>query len=330
MAVYDDGAQPFSIRAGQFAHIAGAVASVALMAGISIWGYQLVMRDVSGIPVVRAMEGAMRVAPENPGGEVASHTGLTVNEVAAVGEAADPGDTLLLAPTSDDLVAEDLEVQPRAEAGEVLPANPAASEDQVQTALTDPEDISNTTAADIAAMSSEEIVDFANQIAATTPPLGELEPASETASSEVISTDIPGVTTSLRPVVRPRVAVAAVTATTAAVTQALADADDTEATATLTAAQTDVVTTAALPVGTHLVQLGAFNTTEEAVTAWTQLNGRFADYLAEKERVIQVASSNGKTFYRLRAMGFSDLSAARRFCAALEASNADCIPVIVR
>jgi hypothetical protein len=35
-------------------------------------------------------------------------------------------------------------------------------------------------------------------------------------------------------------------------------------------------------------------------------------------------------FYRLRAHGFTDLSDARRFCAAFVAGGVDCIPVVTR
>ena len=90
MAVYDDG---FAQDAGEsrvsnLTNFAGAALSLALIIGVGVWGYKLVVRDVSGIPVVRAMEGDMRVLPDNPGGAVALHTGLAVNEVAASGEAA--------------------------------------------------------------------------------------------------------------------------------------------------------------------------------------------------------------------------------------------------
>ena len=46
--------------------------------------------------------------------------------------------------------------------------------------------------------------------------------------------------------------------------------------------------------------------------------------------MIQEAESGGRTFYRLRALGFDDLSDARRFCSVLVAENADCIPVTAR
>ena len=71
-------------------NIAGGVSSIALILGLAIWGYRLAVRDVHGIPVVRAIEGPMRIAPDNPGGEIAAHQGLAVNDVPAVGTAAPP------------------------------------------------------------------------------------------------------------------------------------------------------------------------------------------------------------------------------------------------
>jgi hypothetical protein len=67
-----------------------------------------------------------------------------------------------------------------------------------------------------------------------------------------------------------------------------------------------------------------------AAAQWAVLQGRFGAAMDGKTRVIQAATSGGKTFYRLRAQGFGDLSDARRFCAALVAEGADCIPVVVR
>ena len=102
---------------------AGAITSIALVLGVGIWGYKLAVRDVSGIPVVRAMEGPMRVAPQEPGGEVIAHTGLSVNEVAAEGAAAQLPDQMVLAPRPIDLSAED---QPVAAAASGLPAQSPA------------------------------------------------------------------------------------------------------------------------------------------------------------------------------------------------------------
>jgi len=63
---------------------------------------------------------------------------------------------------------------------------------------------------------------------------------------------------------------------------------------------------------------------------WDRLSDRFGEYLEDKNRVIQKAQSGGRTFYRLRALGFADLSDARRFCSALVAEKAECIPVVTR
>ena len=66
---------------------AGALTSVALIAGVGVWAYKLAVRDVRGVPVVQALEGPARIAPENPGGELALHQGMAVNEIAAEGTA---------------------------------------------------------------------------------------------------------------------------------------------------------------------------------------------------------------------------------------------------
>ncbi|MEZ5884853.1 MAG: SPOR domain-containing protein [Paracoccaceae bacterium] len=57
---------------------------------------------------------------------------------------------------------------------------------------------------------------------------------------------------------------------------------------------------------------------------------QFGALMEGKQRVIQEASSGGRVFYRLRVHGFDDLAAARRFCAALVAEQANCIPAAVR
>ena len=123
MASYDQGHAPMNgaARAGALVNYAGAAVSCALIVGVGVWGYKLVMRDVTGIPVVRAMSGEMRALPQNPGGTVSLHTGLSVNEVAAVGVAAAPEDTVALAPATAGLSLEDLEAQPMAEPSWGLP-----------------------------------------------------------------------------------------------------------------------------------------------------------------------------------------------------------------
>ena len=324
MANYDQGHAPVSgaVRAGALVNYAGAAVSCALIVGVGVWGYKLVIRDVSGIPVVRAMAGEMRALPANPGGEVSEHVGLSVNEVAAVGEAAAPEDSVALAPRTAGLAVEDLEAQPMAEADEVVAVDPvapaAAPEVVVQTALNADQLIN-------APMSTDDILALADQIAAAATPLTELAAgqavaptlsvAGETVTSLVVPASVPGVSVSLRPNVRP-----------GALRQASAEVS----VATAAAPSGSLVTTTPFAAGTSLVQIGAFPKAETAATEWTRLQGRFGEVMEGKGRVIQSATSGGKTFYRLRAQGFAELGDARRFCAALVAEGTDCIPVVVR
>lgn len=179
MAVYDEGFAPAAgtPRVTNIMNFAGAALSLALILGVGFWGYKLIVRDVSGIPVVRAMEGDMRVLPDNPGGAVANHTGLSVNEVAAIGEAGGPEDRLVLAPRTAGLAQEDLEAQPT---GEVAAQTPVAE----------------------AVVAQDDISALAAQLAELTPaPLVAADPA--TSGAEVIPASVPGVALSPRPVIRP-------------------------------------------------------------------------------------------------------------------------------
>lgn len=307
-------------------NLAGAVISLALVVGVSVWGYKLLVRDVSGVPVVRAAEGPMRVQPEDPGGRQASHQGLAVNAVAAEGTAAKPADRLILAPKPLDLTLEDL---PKSELA--AQADAPSSDADISEAgrdATAPDAARDTGTADIADAITDEdravqlvaVEALAARMADGVAPLQPLEPSDEsdtrsTAASETEPLD--GIARSLRPKQRP--ASLGVTQVSA---PAVARAD--------TSGTPREVAPEDIPVGTRLAQLGAFSSPDIARKEWDRLDGRFSEYLAGKDRVIQKAQSGGRTFYRLRAMGFADINDARRFCSALVAENAECIPVVTR
>ncbi|MFQ3302921.1 MAG: hypothetical protein ACI9EH_001828, partial [Planktomarina sp.] len=90
-----------------YLNIVGAVISLMVFLGIVGWGAKMIARDSSGVPVVRALNGAMRVSPVDPGGILASHQGLTVNEVASSQNKLPLEDRLQLAPRPINLQAED-------------------------------------------------------------------------------------------------------------------------------------------------------------------------------------------------------------------------------
>ena len=305
-------------RAGVLVNYAGALVSLALIIGVSIWGYKLVVRDVSGIPVVRAMAGDMRILPVTPGGEVTDHTGLSVNEVAGLGEAAELNDSVSLAPMKAGLSDEDIEAQPLAEENGILDPN-SVVEPVVKMRV-----LLNSTQVGSAALSTNEVFALAEQIAAKAA-LQEPLPTNEILKSDIninentaiaiLGQNIPGVFVSLRPVLRPTLVYQEV----APVIPAFALPSD-----------EPLVTTAPFAIGTNLVQLGAFPNADVAALDWIRLNRLFESVMDGKIRVIQAAISGGKTFYRLRAQGFVELGDARRFCATLIAEGTDCIPVVVR
>lgn len=323
-------------RAGALVRLTGAAVSLALCVGVAVWGYRLFVRDVTGIPVVQAMQGPMRESPANPGGQIALHTGLAVNAVAALGEAAPPEDTLMLAPATADLAPEDMEVQSLAEADEVLVGDPEAPAAAAPaTGGTVP-----VAALSETPMTPAEVLALADLIAAGAEPLAPLAdaplPASgvapETAGeiadagvadvlaavaaeapvAERIAADVPGVRVAYRPPARPG---------------SIAAMAPTQQTASAATAETLVAGTIA--PGTPLVQLGAYQTAEIAAADWATLAQRFAEFMGGKARVIQPAESGGEPFFRLRAAGFTDMDDANRFCAVLVAEGARCTPVVM-
>ena len=317
-------AAPAGLRArfSKTLSLLGAAASIALVAGVGFWGYKLVVRDVSGVPVVRAAEGPMREQPANPGGSQADHQGLAVNAVAASGSAEAPADRLTLAPpairlTEDDKPLPQLAAESAPAELPAVPAEPGASEGP---GVSD-DAVASFQNGDIDALVAElareaETLSAAVPASAQAPAIVQpepLQPALAAAAASPAILNAPGVKLSLRPSARPARFSPAPAATAPAARAAAVDVDP-----------------ATLPAGTRLAQLGAYESPEVARAEWDRIHARFADYLEGKQRVIQRAESGGRTFYRLRAMGFAGLSDARRFCSALVAGNADCIPVTTR
>ena len=85
-----------------------------------------------------------------------------------------------------------------------------------------------------------------------------------------------------------------------------------------------------LDPGTALIQLGAFNSLEDAGAIWVKYQSDHADLLANKQRFIEPIETGGRLLYRLRAAGFNGLDQTRAICAALDARGVDCISVTVQ
>jgi len=300
-----NGASSVSVAISWF----GAVLSVSLVAGMGVWAWQLAVRDVSEVPVVRALEGPMRVQPEDPGGVAADYQGLAVNRIPEAGEVSPPPDQIVLAPPPVDLdPAEDkpagaLQESPLAAAPKVMAEPPVAPAAPAPGAAEAPRGDATIAAASDTDRAVAEALRLADAVAGSASPLALKEDETATATTGAPATAI---LRAPRPVLRP--AVAAVATPDLGI-----DVDPGD-----------------LPVGTRLAQIGAYDSRDEAILAWDRLARRFGIYLADKKRLIQKTRRGGRDFYRLRVVGFAGLDDSRRFCSALRAERVECIPVAHR
>lgn len=248
----------------------------------------------------------MRIAPEDPGGQIASYTGLSVNRVIAD---ADPSATaagqVSRAPAPLTLSAEDapglgLVARPQTD----LPEAPPAAEAMLQAVLPD---VPLTAA----------------------PP----QPDPAITATDSAADSAAGLPSSLRPLPRPAGLGAPSRANATAsggdpVAAALASAM--AALAPLASEGVREIDAASLLPGTRLVQLGTHDTPEAARAAWQALSSRAGALMAGKARLIEAAQIGGQTFYRLRVQGFDTEDAARRFCAAVGTSAQSCVVITHR
>ncbi len=283
-----------------FAQWLGAILSLSLIVGLAYWGYKLAVRDAEGVPVIRALAGDIRSLPDDPGGEFATYQGLSVNELTADGSAAATADEITLALPPVVLTDED---QPMSEeAIRALAQNREAEVAQAQAALDENpvQSAENPTTNDHNGAEENGI---------------ELEQiADETAETDSVNL------ASARPRLKPPVPVR----------QPSSSVDLNGVASDLLAALSSSIEVSVdnIPEGTQLVQFMVFSTEERALAGWDRLTQKFGDLFDDKLRVIEKAQNGSNVFYRLRALGFADLEQANTFCAAISASNEQCVPTL--
>ena len=279
----------------------GAALSLSLLTGAIGWSYQLIVRDISQIPIVRAQLGPLRVAPDDPGGLTAANQGLSVTQL-TVNERPLLSDEIFLAPAAEVLSEENVVLQ--------------ISEENSSLTIKEKFDtleVSTENSLDLKILPEQNATGLASNneavlsTAAFSPKKLEIENAVSLALA--LTNEVNSSFNSLRPKIRP---VALNQTQTDNIAQSVPN---------------ELVVT--LPVGSAVVQLGAFESKRLAQIEWQRLEALLGSVLTSKNMVIQKAESGGKVFYRLRAFGFDDLSDARQFCSAVNDKVA-CIPVVTR
>ena len=279
----------------------GAALSLFLLAGAIGWSYQLIVRDVNQIPIVRAQLGPLRVAPDNPGGLTAANQGLSVTQL-AVNEKPLLSNEIYLAPAAEILNEENLALKVKEE----------YESDKVDGAF-EIKEVNAENSMNLEALPDQKEVDSrSNDVgilskAAFSQKKIEIENAVSLALS--ITNDPDKSPSWLRPKIRP--------------VGFYRNGNITE---------DQIVSNEPmpkLPIGSAVVQLGAFDSKSLAESEWQRFEKILGSILIPKKMVVQKAESGGKIFYRLRASGFSDISDARQFCTAISDKVA-CIPVVTR
>lgn len=335
-------AEPVSLgqRLSRLTHYLGALTSVGLIVVLGVWGFKLVVRDVSGVPVIRAVQGEARTAPDNPGGELTDRAGLAVNTVAA---GAKPGaiDQVAIAPPTTRLEDQDVPMgvlgataQEPSRAVELPLVDPAArviaTPDGEAAAIAEstiePDSVESAAISDAPAAPEAPVNEALTDLSGQEPQ----DNAISQALAEAQDAPPPAVAQSARPAPRPRrLAATAASAPAPAVApeRPAAPAGRPEAAPAAKAAE---AAPAKVASGSAMVQIGAFDSDALAKGEWERVSGKFGALFSGKARVVQEAKSGGRTFWRLRAGGFASKDEARRFCAALIAEGVDCIPATAK
>ena len=330
-----DGSEGISVRLTRLTHYLGAVASVGLMVGLMVWGWQLVSRDVSGVPVIKAIAGDARTTPEDPGGKLTSYTGYSVNGVT---EGAEPArtDTVAIAPAAVGLTDEDVamgtlgaeardpantpdaplsfdgeEITPMSDSeARALAEEQAAAEANRLAVASDSVEDSSVIDAPVIEGSVNEALTDENGVPAQTDAINAALAQAQAAAN------LGAIVASPRPAPRPRI-----TRLASAGTMATDAAPAAPARRPAEPTAKPAVDTGSGP----LVQLGAFDSNAIANGEWNRLSGKFGSLFSDKGQVIQKYDSNGRTFWRLRVAGFSSIRDARQFCSAVKSGGTDCI-----
>lgn len=337
------GGDGITARVKRLVNYLGAIISVGLMVGLALWGYRLVMRDVSGVPVIQAIAGDSRVAPDNPGGELDGDKGLAVNAVAAGIKVAEVDD-VAIAPDSGSLTEEDVAMgafgvtaRPSSDLSETAPDEAVAS----VVATPDAEAVAMAAKAQdeaVAPLIFADVDGIETDAEGAVSALTDDAPAnrSEAIAQAVAEAAMPEVARTPRPLPRPaklvRVASvqSSVVADTSSTAATVVDAPQkAPAPAPKAAAPTAEAESAKPAAGAMVAQIGAFDSDTIAHSEWERVAGKNGNLFAGKDRIVQKTERGGRTFWRLRVAGFGSRDEARDFCAALKASGTDCIPTSV-
>ena len=287
--------------------ILGAIISVNLMLWAGYWAYNIISRDINGIPIVAAQPGPLRVTPDFPGGIEAENIELAVTKIASQELPPNP-QSVELAPGTAKLVDDDITIYQALKQKKLID-NHTFKNQQGHDEIIEAELFNKVSFGALKPSSLSEnytIVDNQSELVAAALALA-LKPSSQSTANSAISANINSRIMKPRP--RPG--------------SLLAKSSLFE--------NPNVI----LPVlgvverGLAVVQFGTFETEEVAFSEWGRLGKNFAVILDGRPKYVERIQRNGNEMYRLRLGGFANLDDANRFCSAV-ISEENCVPVIAK
>ena len=285
--------------------IFGAVISLNLILWAGYWTYNIISRDINGIPIVAAQPGPLRVAPDTPGGIEAENIELAVTKIASQELPPNPK-AVELAPSTEKLTPDDLTIFQAIRQKKIIDRQ-AALNNQIHLGVIEPnisKEISLEPVNTVTNTANYSITENQSELVAAALALALKPSADNLIGSAVAQNKFKQIKPRLRP---GSLLEASVSTTETVIRPALASVER----------------------GLAVVQFGTFATETVAFEEWDRLSKNLSVILDGRPKYVERIKRNGNEIYRLRLGGFVNIDDASRFCSAV-ISQENCVPVIAK
>ena len=290
-----------------FFSILGAIISLNLILWAGYWAYNLISRDINGIPIVAAQPGPLRVAPEVPGGIEAENIELAVSKIASQELPPNP-QAVELAPYTAKLNADDITINQALKQKKLIDSQ-IKKRTQGHLQIVEPELLNEISLVPIkTSIESTDytIVDNQSELVAAALAIA-LKQNSEQVSNKAISGNIQS--NIIKPMPRPGSFRIKPTS--------------------LNSENSILPTLGSVETGLAVVQFGSFENKQLALAEWGRLSENLSVILDGRPKFVERIQRNGNEIYRLRLGGFVNIDDASRFCSAV-ISQENCVPIIAK
>ena len=285
--------------------IFGAVISLNLILWAGYWTYNIISRDINGIPIVAAQPGPLRVAPDTPGGIEAENIELAVTKIASQELPPNPK-AVELAPGTEKLTPDDLTIFQAIKQKKIIDRQ-AALNNQIHLGVIEPnlsKEISLEPVNTVTNTANYSITENQSELVAAALALA-LKPSADNLIGNAVAQNK---FKQIKPRLRPgSLLEASVSTTETVIRPALASVE----------------------TGLAVVQFGTFATETVAFEEWDRLSKNLSVILDGRPKYVERIKRNGNEIYRLRLGGFVNIDDASRFCSAV-ISQENCVPVIAK